>query len=265
AHGVAVIEDCAHAPLAPFGAAGRARVAASFTSLAPFKLVDCGGGGIAFSADAALIAALRAAAPPAAPSGARTALSRLAGAAAVELATAPSLYDRLGHPAFARLGAGGGAMPFYKRHIRPILKRGADHPAPISAGAAGEAAELPSLPFLRAGLRQLASLPARLTERRRLARRLADGLPEGLLLAAEALDHSCEYAQLAVVADRAAALACLAAAGVDALPSPMIAWADPTACPVAAHLAAHAIQLPWFDGLTDADVDLLRRALQGCE
>ena len=258
-HGVALIEDCAHAPIAPFAVpAVRSLVTASFTSLAPFKLIDCGGGGIAHSADAALAAAVRKAAQRSAPAGGLTSLTRLLGATALETATTPAIYNAIGHRAFVRLSAGGGAIPFYKRHIRPFLKRGADGADP----AAPRPPSVPSAPFLRAGLRQLASLPGRLAERRRLARVLAEGLPAGLLFAAEVLAESAEYAQIAVVSDRDAALRRLAAAGVDALPSPMIAWGEAAGCPVAAALGENAIQLPWFDGITDADVRLMRDALR---
>ena len=257
---VALIEDCAHAPIAPFQSAARTAVTASFTSLAPFKLIDCGGGGIAHCVDPDLAAALRQRAQGSAPAGGLTSLSRLLGALAIETATQPTIYDAIGHRAFLRLGAGGDAIPFYKRHIRPILKRGTAA-ADAAPGDSPSAMALPSAPFLRAGLRQLASLPARLAERRRLARMLAHGLPPGLLLVAEPLAESAEYAQIAVVADRASALERLADAGIDALPSPMIAWAEAAHGPVAARLAGSAIQLPWFDGVTEADVELMRRAL----
>jgi dTDP-4-amino-4,6-dideoxygalactose transaminase len=136
--------------------------------------------------------------------------------------------------------------------VRPWLKRGADlRERPLPAAA-----------FLDGGTAQWRSLPSRLARRRQLAQILGSGLPQGLLLASEDPAVSAEYAQIAVVADRATALAQLSGVRIDALPAPMIVRGVPAEIPVAAFLGEHAVQLPWFDGITDDEVAHVLRAVR---
>lgn len=247
--GIQLVEDCAHAPLTQhqgrwLGTFG----IASFTSFAPFKLIDCGGGGMVLTNDRRLAAAVRAVARRHVPIGLGSLASRSLASVALSLGTSRMPYDLVGHPLYLRMGSGGRAVRFYEDRVRPLLKHGADE------GVRG----LPALPFVRSGLRQLIGLASRIGNQRRLAGLLRRGLPLGLLLEGDAGSGSSEYAQVASFADRDRAMQVLVRRGIDAVPNPAEAWGE---CPVARRLQREGVLLPWFDKMADQDVDLLRKAL----
>jgi dTDP-4-amino-4,6-dideoxygalactose transaminase len=250
AHDVPLLEDCAHAPISPPGERGEV-CRASFTSFALFKLIDCGGGGMVLTADRDLAAQVRAAARRHPVRGAGAEAWHALVAAGLRVATAAPLWGLIGHPLFRSLG--GGALPAYKRYVRPWLKPHADE----------DLRPLPGLPSLRAGLRQVDDLPERLAARRQRAALLRVGLPPGLLLRSDRPASSAEYAAIACLPDAKGALGRLLEAGLAALPAPMVCYAGAGAypVPVARRLAAEAIQLPWYDDMTEADVGALRAAL----
>ena len=252
AAGIALIEDCAHAPATatPDGYLGTFGIA-SFTSCAPFKSVDCGGGGLVLTRDLALADAVRRAAACHTVASRRAVFMRVFAVWLVRGMTRANVYDAIGHRLFVGLGGADAALAWYKRWIRPFLKRDADR----------EDKPLPSLAFLRSGRRQLGELPNRLVRRQRLARKLLDGVRAGLLvLPAEGV--SAYYAMVVRTADPLEELTRLIAQRVDAIASPMVWMGDPATAPVARELAATTLQLPWCDDFDDSDVQLLIAALR---
>ena len=248
--GVAVIEDCAHRPMPPV--ASREHVAGGFTSLGAFKMVDCGGGGVVWATDPACAERMRTAAGDGHVITAGTAASRLLGAAAMQVITAPLVYGPVGHRLFSSVAEDRGVLAFYKRYVRPVLKSGVD----------AEDGGLPSTALIRSGLRQVAQLPSRIAERQRLAARLREGAPPGLWLTPSDAAASSESSQVALFRDRSAAIARLVGEGVGALPALMGYWPEQKdAETVAARLDREAVQIPWYDGLREKDVDLLRAAV----
>lgn len=249
-HGIPMIEDGAHALGATYhGKAVGTYGVAGFYSFEPTKPVNTYGGGAVVTADPALAAHVRAALEGL-PYGKESATKK---------SDACVKEQRLMRTGIAWPILGLFAVPLLKRLLEPIYRGAQSVPAANTRYAPGQAA---------LGLEKLKSLDTRIAARARAVQLYRDNLPASVQFQTVLPGATTTWYFAVVVLPRPAAPVrrAMLLRGVDAAvedeiaddTAAMLHWSD---CPNAAHLAKHALALPLFDGITDAQVLRAARAL----
>ena len=254
-HGLALIEDCAHAVDSASGgrACGTVGRAAIF-SFVLTKAINAFGGGMVVTSDPALADHVRlrvAALPPPAPTAL---LRRVAAGVALRGLTRPAVFGAVGAPALRGLRAvGSDALAAYDRLVRPSTVN-ADVDTRFSPTQASVA------------LLQVRAMDAMQARRRAIADRLSTAMPP--LLTPQRLapgDRHSWYFLVATAQDPDAVAAALLRRGVDVGRFPMrnVAAADGRQdCTEAEWLVQHSLQIPAYPTLTDNDVARVAAALE---
>lgn len=260
-HGVAVIEDCAHAIGATLdgrmlGSWGRA----GFASFAVFKPVSMNGGGALFTSDEGVAANARVIGRGYPREGLPGSMVKIAAQAALLAGTSETVYDTLGVLLWRRLFTSNEGIAAYKTYIRPVLKRGVD----------ADVQRVPNAIMVEACRLSLQRHPQMLARRRDAMRRFVSGFTASqaeqiLFVPDPGCESSCQYLYIKP-ADRTAVVERLNRAGVSAvIPSSMF-WVGNGGhgdeAPVARSIDRRTIMLPFYDGMADAEVDMLARAVR---